>query len=268
MDWNALPDLSAARGKLLRKLQARKHRAREGLFVAEGVRLVEEAAGCDAGIEWAVAAETDEPRCTALVERLARQTEVCRAGDRELSRLLDTASPQGVAALCRIPDHKLESLVLPARALIVICDTLRDPGNLGAVVRTAAAAGCAAVVVAGQSVDPWNPKAVRGSMGAVFRLPVIVSDSPARCAGYLEDNHFTTYLADMGGTDLFTLQKVPDRCALIIGGEAGGAGAFSARLHSAAVSIPLAPGAESLNAAVAAGIIIYHLRQAQHGAGR
>ncbi len=268
MDWNALPDLSTAKGKLLRKLQARKHRRREGLFVAEGVRLVEEAAGCDAGIEWAVAAETDEPRCTALVERLTRQTEVCRAGDRELSRLLDTASPQGVAALCRIPDHKLETLALPGKALIVICDTIRDPGNLGAIVRTAAAAGCTAVVVAGQSVDPWNPKAVRGSMGAVFRLPVIVSDSPDQCAEYLGDNHFTTYLANMSGTDLFTLQDIPDRCALIIGGEAGGAGAFSARLHSAAVSIPMARGAESLNAAVAAGIIIYQLSHARRGADR
>ncbi len=267
LDWKTLPELSTAKSKLLRKLQARKYRRREGLFVAEGVRLVEEAAACGAGIEWAVAAATDDPRCTALVEQLSGVTEVYLADDKELSALLDAANPQAVAAVCRLPEYGLETLDPPEQALIVICDTLRDPGNFGAVVRTAAAAGCSAVVAAGSGVDPWNPKAVRGSMGAVFRLPVIECDSPERLAGYLEANNFTTYLADMGGVNLYSLQNIPSRCAVVIGGEAGGAGAFSARLNPTALSIPMAPGAESLNAAVAAGIMIYQLSHTRGGAG-
>ena len=259
MNLNALPDLSKAKGKLLRKLQGRKHRRQERLFVAEGVRLVEEAASFGAGIEWAVTSGTDDPRCTALVERLKNIAEVYQTGDKELSVLLDAANPQSVAAVCRIPDHKLETIVLPVKAMIVLCDSLRDPGNLGAVVRTADAAGCSAVIVAGSCVDPWNPKAVRGSMGAVFRLPVIECYNPELLAEYLEANNFNTYLADMDGENLFTLQDIPERCAVLIGGEAEGTGAFSASLNSTAVSIPMTQGAESLNAAVAAGIIIYHL---------
>ncbi len=268
MDWNSLPELSLAKSKLLRKLQSRKHRRQEGLFVAEGVRLVEEAEGCGAGIEWAVAARTDDSRCTALVERLAETAEVYRSGDKELAGLLDAMHPQPVAAICRIPDHSLETISLPGKALVVLCDTLRSPGNFGAVVRTAAAAGCTAVIAAGSGVDPWNPKAVRGSMGAVFRLPVIVSGNPEQLAEYLADNEFTTYLADMSGTNLFTLQNIPDRCALIIGGEAQGPGAFSACLSSGRLTIPMAPGAESLNASVAAGIILYHLSHAHHPEAR
>ena len=227
--------------------------------MAEGVRLVEEAHRCGALIEWATATETDDSRAEALVEQLTGHTSVYITGRDSLANLLDTSMPQGVAAVCRIPETSLETLELPKRALVVICDSLRDPGNFGAVVRTASAAGCAAVIAAGESVDPWNPKAVRGSMGGVFRLPVVEAGSADELAGFLKEKGFSVFLADMRGENLFAIGGFPARSALIIGGEAEGAGRFTAGLESQAVSIPMASGAESLNAAVAAGIAIYHV---------
>jgi TrmH family RNA methyltransferase len=264
LDWNSLAPLSAAKMTLLRKLKLRKHRREEGLFVAEGVRLVEEAERSGARLEWAVAAESDEPRALALIASLAAKTDLYRTDPKTLAGLLDTSSPQSVAAVCKMPGCSLDSLPLDERALIVISDNLRDPGNFGAVVRTAAAAGCAAVIAAGEGVDPWNPKAVRGSMGGVFRLPIIEAGSTGELAPFLKENEFVTYLADMAGADLFATEQFPSRCALIIGGEAEGAGA-TAGLEALPLSIPMAAGVESLNAAVAAGIMIYQISRRMGG---
>ncbi|MBW7998260.1 MAG: RNA methyltransferase [Candidatus Glassbacteria bacterium] len=268
MDWNSLPKLSTARGKLLRKLKSRKHRREQGLFVAEGVRLVEEVVRWAAEIEWAVAAETDDPRGRNLITRLAGETRVFRTGARNLDSLLDAVAPQPVAAVCRMPETGLDKLEIPGRALVVICDTLRDPGNFGAVVRTAAAAGCTAVVAAGNNVDPWNPKAVRGSMGGIFRLPVVECGEPGELAEFLDRHGFTVFLANMAGQSLFTVEKIPARCALILGGESGGVGECTAGLNQQPLSVPMTGGTESLNVAVAAGVMIYHLIRNQGAARR
>lgn len=265
MDWNSLPLLSAAREKQLRKLGSRKQRREQGLFVAEGVRLVEEALSSGAEIEWAVAAETGLSRSLDLISELSFSAPLYRASERELAGLLDTITPQPVAAVCRIPDMGLTDLEIPEESLLVVCDNLRDPGNFGAIVRTAAAAGCTAVVAAGSGVDPWNPKAVRGSMGAVFRLPVIESAGPGELAGFFEKHGFSGFLADMAGDNLFDATHFPSRCALVMGGEAEGAGDSLQGVDYTPLSVPMTEGTESLNVAVAAGIMIYQITQRMGG---
>ena len=171
----------------------------------------------------------------------------------KISGLLDSATPQSVAAVCRIEQCTLEQLALKEKSLLIICDSIRDPGNFGAITRTAAAAGCDAVIAGGEGVDPWSPKTVRGGMGAAFRIPVIACSGPSELKSFLHANGFEVFLADMGGKDIFSMQAVGNRLAIIIGGEAAGAGSFSEQLDCSPLSIPMPGGVESLNAAVAAG---------------
>jgi len=271
------PPLSRNNEKLLGKLSQRKWREESGLFVAEGVRLVEEALACGVSIAWAVRCPEGSDtaaaaRGSALAAALAAKgVPVYRAEEAVLRRALDTVTPQGVAAVCRIPRLSLKEWTPPQTAVLAICDGLSQPGNLGSLMRAAAAAGAAAVVLAPGTVDPYNPKTVRGAMGALFRLPVFPVPDSATLKEFLARHSFSLYEAAVGGEDIFTGACYPSRTAVIFGSEASGAGLGQALDGVRRLSVPMQSGVESLNVAVAAGIVLYEIcRRAGQpsGAGR
>ncbi|MEA1997314.1 MAG: RNA methyltransferase [Gemmatimonadota bacterium] len=261
MSLDMLPLLSKAGEKALGRLAQKKYRQQESLFVAEGVRLVEEALEAGVTINWAVVAEAAGDRARELVQRLlGLDVPVYLARENVLRARLDPASPQPLAAVCEIPETSIESLSLPERSLVVVCDSFSQPGNLGAVIRVAAAAGADAVLVGPGTVDPWNPKCVRGSMGALFRLPVAVAHEAGELKAFLENGRFALFEASsINGENVFSIHSFPPRTALILGSEAAGVSGSMEGLERKAVSVPMAPGVESLNVAVAAGIILYHI---------
>jgi TrmH family RNA methyltransferase len=167
-----------------------------------------------------------------------------------LAAASDTQAPQGLLAVLR-----MHSLPLPERLdLAFIPDGVRDPGNLGTMLRTAAAAGVGAVFLPAGTADPYAPKVVRAAMGAHFRLPVHIA-TWEEIAGRLSTTSLQVYLAAAGRAS-YTAADFRLR-PLVIGGEAEGAGAEAARLANARVHIPMPGGMESLNAAVAAGILLF-----------
>jgi len=260
----SLPPVPKARLRQLVRLGSRRFRRKEGLFVAESVRLVEEALACRIEIAWAVCTAKPDERSLALVNRLAETgAEVFQAAHRDLERSLDVAAPQALAAVCRIPQRSLEDFRSAQKSLVVVCDGVGDPGNLGSVIRVAAAAGCAAVLLAPGTVDPYNPRCVRGAMGALFRIPVVEVETAEILTGFLQRLDYAVFCADSGGENVFLREKFPARSALVLGSEARGLSAFTSALAPRRLAIPMALGVESLNVAVAAGTLFYRMAERQ-----
>lgn len=264
-EQSSFPPLSRNAEKLLGKLGQRKWREEEGLFVAEGVRLAEEALKCGVEVVWAVCGPADKAtaageRCMTLASNLAAGgVLVYRAEEPVMRRALDTVTPQGLAAVCRIPERRLTGWNPPERAVLAVCDRLSQPGNLGSLIRSAEAAGAAGVVLAPGTVDPYNPKTVRGAMGALFRLPVFQAPDENVLREFLEKHRFSLFEAAVGGEDIFAVRDFPLRPAVIFGSEASGSGLGAVLGRVRRVSVPMRGSVESLNVAVAAGIILYEI---------
>src|SRR5215207_1226832 len=161
---------------LARDLKRRRARERQRLFVAEGVRAVEELLRSPLAVRGLLVAPqlADAPRGAALLESARRLgTELAEVDEREFASAAETDSPQGVLAVAEIPDRRLDALPLPERARLVVLDAVQDPGNVGTILRTAAALGATAVVAMPGTVDLWNAKVVRSAMGAHFHHPAV-----------------------------------------------------------------------------------------------
>lgn len=239
--------------RLARALQtAAKARRKERRIVLEGARLVLDA--CSGGHRPDFVLVGEGADAEALARLRALDIEPLPVSAEVLRYVSDTQQPQGIVAVFPMPDAALP----PDPAHVLILDAIRDPGNLGTILRTAAAAGVDAALLSPTCADPYNPKALRGGMGAHFRLPLAVQ-SWAQIGAYCQ--HLLIYVADGAGELLYDAADWRGRWGLIIGSEAHGAGDEARRLAAARVRIPLAAGSESLNAAVAAGVILFEARR-------
>jgi RNA methyltransferase, TrmH family len=245
----------------VRRLQSRSRERREAqAFVIEGVRLVEEAlhAGWQASL---VLYESSlDERGMQVVQSFAVQGAVIEEVSPEvLQAASDTETPQGLLAV--LP---LRTLPLPEQVdFVFIPDGVKDPGNLGSMLRTAASAGVNAVLLPEATVDVYAPKVLRAAMGAHFRLPVLIL-SWAEIRRTLERSGLRVYLADARTGISYTSADFCSSLALVVGGEAQGASPFAADLATARVHIPMPGGMESLNAAIAAALLLFEVvRQRQ-----
>jgi len=256
-----ISSLDNPRVRELRALHRRSVRYRQRAFLIEGVRLVEEA--LSSGLPLHLALYVPEqlqkmPRGAALLERLAACREAFSTTPQVLRSVSDTVTPQGVVAAVPFPERPPQG-----EGLLLVLDRLRDPGNCGTILRTAEAAGVRAVYLSPGSVDPFSPKVVRAGMGAHFRLALRVA-SWAEIAAEVAGRQVLLAEARAGRPYDQVDWTLPT--ALILGGEAEGAGAEARALAAGVVSIPMAGAAESLNVAVAAGILLFEaLRQRRAG---
>ena len=259
-----ITSLKNDRVRLVRALQARRRvRQRERRFVIEGVRLCEEAAraGIAPHFVFYTSKAQQVERAAALLNGWREQGVPClEVSPAVMEACSDTEVPQGLLAVVPMPD-----LPRPERpTLTLIPDRLRDPGNMGALLRTALAAGVEQVLLPPGTVDASNPKVVRAAMGAHFRLPIVAMDwdrIPQAVAGC------RVYLAAARADRLYTDVDWREPVALIIGGEAAGAGEKAHALADAEIGIPLMGGVESLNAAVAAAVILFEAVRQRRGDG-
>ena len=241
-----------------RRLHRRRERDETGRFLAEGPQAVREAL---------VAGAVVSLFCTA--EALTRQAELVeRAGDlafpvtdEALHALAETVRPQGVVAVCRQRDVALGDTLARRPRLVAVCVDIRDPGNAGTVLRTADAAGAAAVVFAGDSVDPYNGKAVRASAGSLFHVDLVRQRDPRAALDALRAAGLRLLAADARGEA--DLDHLADTGALAVptawlfGSEAHGLPDELATLADARVRVPIHGLAESLNLAAAAAVCLY-----------
>ena len=245
----------------VRRLQSRSRQRREAqAFVVEGVRLVEEALHAGWPASLVLVERSLDERGQKVVQGFASQGAAIEEVSPEVLRAVsDTETPQGILAV--LP---LRSLPLPGQMdFVLIPDGVKDPGNLGGMLRTAAAAGVDAVLLPEGTADVYAPKVLRAGMGAHFRIPV-QSLPWGEIRDILKRDELKVYLADVQAGIPYTRANFLPPLALIIGGEAEGASSLAYGLATERVHIPMPGGMESLNAAIAAALLLFEVvRQRQ-----
>jgi TrmH family RNA methyltransferase len=243
-----------------RDLKRRKAREKRSLFVAEGIRSVEELLKSKLALEGIIVSPNlaESSRGEALLQELkTRNVEMLDVSEKDFATAADTDSPQGVIAIARVPQQNAESALKGETMRVVVLDGVQDPGNAGTILRTAAALGATATLALPGTVDLWNAKVVRSSMGAQFAHPAFAV-SIEELANILRREGIELWAADKGGEPVGATAP-PKKLAIAVGNEGAGLSSAVRALASRTVSLPIARGVESLNVAVATGIILYEL---------
>jgi TrmH family RNA methyltransferase len=247
--------------KEIKSLKDSKGRHEKLLYFVEGVRLFEEAA--KAGAEISYVAVSDDFASSQGYKRVAG---LLNAGNYKMYHLpknlfdgiSDTDTPQGILAVIKLQKRPVSS-VKDGEGLYIYLDEIRDPGNMGTIIRTADAAGFSGVIASKRCVDVYSPKVLRSTMGSVFHIPIYLCEDmeTADAIGHLKSIGLKIYTAHVeGGHSVFDID-LTGRAVVVIGNEAFGAGRSAIEGADALVHIPMPGRAESINASVAAGIIMY-----------
>lgn len=241
-------------------------------FLVEGPQAVREALGVPGCVREVFGTQEALERHHDLTTAIrAREVELHVCDERAVTMLSASVSPQGVVAVCGFVDVELNAALSGQPRLVAVGAHLRDPGNAGTLVRCADAAGADAVVLAGSSVDPYNDKVVRASVGSLFHLPLVVGTTVREAIDVLHANRFTVLAADgTADTSLEALMAsggLRGRVAWVFGNEAWGIPAEERQWCDQRVAVPLYGRAESLNVATAAAICLYATAWAQRATG-
>lgn len=258
------------RVRAVAKLTKRSAREETGLFLLEGPQ---------------AAREVLTHRADTLIELFATPTAMERHPDiRELARgadveveftteavldaMADTVTPQGIVAVARQAPTSARAVFAAAPRLVAICEEVRDPGNLGTIIRAADAAGADAVILTGRTVDPYNPKVVRATTGSLFHLPVAVGVELATVVELARAAGLRVIAADVGGSDFLSARGLlAEPTAWLFGNEARGLDDEALALADLALRLPIYGSAESLNLATAASVCLYESAFAQRSGG-
>ena len=246
--------------KRIRALHLAKRCAETGMTLVEGPKLVHEALASGARIVEAAVTEalalTEPGRALQSALDEAR-VPVVLVSDRVLAAAGDLESPRGIVAVVTAKRVALEALARPATApLLVVAVGIQDPGNAGALVRTVEAFGASGLVALG-GADPWGPKAVRGSAGSIFRVPVATSDTPIDAVALLRERGYTIAAAVAEGGEPPEAALAARPLALVVGSEGSGLPGDVLDRCDVRVTIPLRAPVESLNVAAAAAVLLY-----------
>jgi RNA methyltransferase, TrmH family len=233
----------------------------EGWLAAEGPHILEEALkpGARAAVHSVLIAQTAAEEHRKLLAQLPRETELARVPDRLFRQLAQTQAPQGIAALIELHPADLKSILARPDAVLVVACGLQDPGNMGAIIRSGDALGASGVVTVTNTVNPFNPKAVRACSGAILRLPVFANLQPDVLFQLLRASGIRIVAADRHSTLAVSEADLRGPVAVLIGKEASGLDPKILREADQLVSIPIRAEADSINAATAAGVFLYEI---------
>ena len=235
--------------QLLRKARARDE---QGVFVAEGVKMFREAPR--ERIEEVYVSQS-------LYERQGRELldgwEPEVLGDLVFAAVSDTQTPQGILCVVRQSRYQAEEIINRKNAHLLILENLQDPGNLGTIIRSAEGAGVDGVILSKDCVDMYNPKTIRSTMGSIYRMPFVYADCLDDILVLLKENGIRTYAAHLEGQSSYDREDYRAGCAFLIGNEGSGLSEALSRKADVRIRIPMHGKLESLNAAVAASILMY-----------
>ena len=231
-----------------KSLKDRKGRRETGCFLVEGRKMVEEALASAFPVE-AVLVDADRAAEFTLLAHIPTFTMPAHV----LAAVCDTKTPQGIAAVVRMADIPLNG------ARLVAMDGVQDPGNVGTIIRTADAAGFDGVILSSQCADVFSPKVLRATMGSVFRMGIRVTDDLPGLLARLVQEGASVLSSQLDGEPFYQRSPLNERFVLVIGSEGNGVTDEVKAVATHKVKLPMRGGAESLNAAVAAGIMMYEL---------
>lgn len=253
--------ISTANQKIkdIKSLLAKKGRTEHRRFIAEGIKCVQEAL---LYVPMLLKTVLIDKNYLPAYENIIKQAdmlgaEIYTVPQYVLQAVSDVKTPQGIAAVLALPEGRIEN---DAKFLVAL-DNMQDPANVGAIIRTADAAGADGVVLSLDSADPYSPKALRASMGSLFHIGIIKEDLKTALQRYKKEG-FMLCAADLSGQEDLAFEN-RDKICLIIGNEANGINTGILDLCQRKIRIPIYGRAESLNAAVAAGILLYKISDFQ-----
>ncbi len=244
--------------KLARSLQQKKYRKQHSLYLIEGIRNSEAALAGKAEIVKAFYSETllaSERGDALLVAVQERGIPAYLCGEHIIGLCSDAATCQGIILLAKIPEEQAIQGIMSPHLLVL--DGIQDPGNLGTILRTAWAAGIRTIALLADTVDPYSPKVVRSAMGALAYVDILTIEDSAAFYQELQAKGYEIWTTSVSQGIDYREAKKGEKWALVIGGEANGVRDISLQYATHLVTIPMAEGAESLNAAVAAGILMF-----------
>ena len=254
---SVISSLANAQVKNLNLLQ-KKSRAREeqGIFVVEGFKMFEEAK--EAGIlQKAYASESFYHQKSHENENFFKDIEFELVTDSVFQEISDTKTPQGIMGTVKQTEYPLHKLLENPQACLLVLEDIRDPGNLGTMIRTAEGAGITGVIFNSSTVDIYNPKVIRATMGSIYRVPFYRADDFYDTLHSMKQQGITLFAAHLQGISYDTEGSFRSKCAFMIGNEANGLSDQASVMADVLIKIPMCGKVESLNAAVAAAILMY-----------
>lgn len=254
--------ITSTSNPLIKEIQAlnaaRKKRDETGLFIAEGKKIFLEAPR--ELVYKVIVSETFEKNNAAFLKYADYET----VPDSLFDRISDTKTPQGILTIFRKPSTDENELISRRKGtLLVILEDLQDPGNVGTIIRSAEGAGVNGIILGKGCADVFQPKVIRSTMGSAFRVPFIFSDDLSETIDRLHENNFRVYGSFLSGSEIYTDVDYKSSCAVIIGNESRGMSRELADKCDTLIRIPMEGKLESLNAAVAASLIMYAAHHAR-----
>lgn len=241
-------------------LHKRKTRKDYGEFLIEGWRFVEEAIRREAEIHRIYVCPAKEKESWLSLEGILkeRRIPIIEVDEKVLRKMTETEQPQGILAVVGMKALDWNDLDIDAKTVLLIVDGIQDPGNLGTILRTALAAGVEQVCLTAGTVDLYNPKVLRGTMGTIFSLKVLTDCSPRQVIEFARSKGLNILTGDIGGQPLYETQfSLP--LALVVGNEGNGPSEIFRSPELTRVTLPMSHDVESLNVAIATGIILYEI---------
>lgn len=251
--------------KEVKSLKSRKYRDEKGLFFIEGLKFVREALKEKAEITRIFVSEelAGSPGGKTIIGQIGKigisaiEPPVINILPAKLfNEISDTGTPQGILAVIKMGNHELKREI-EEDGLYAVLESIQDPGNMGTIIRTADAAGFSGVIIFKGCVDVYNPKVLRSTMGSIFHIPIFLCDKPYETLEMLKASGIRLYASHLKGNVNYYKVNMEKKAAVIIGNESRGISEKTSSLADALVKIPMIGRAESLNASVAAGLLMY-----------
>lgn len=242
-----------------------RERKKSGVFLAEGFKMFEEAP-----VDWIKEVYITEESLKKTEDNSILKDKVRKTGYESVSsevfqKMSDTQTPQGILTVLKRPEYRLEEIVKAEKPLLAVLEDLQDPGNLGTIVRTGEGAGVTGIIMSQGTVDIFNPKVIRATMGSVYRVPFVYVEDMQEAVITLQNHGISTYAAHLKGENYYDSFSFEKPTAFLIGNEGNGLKKETADLADAYIKIPMEGCVESLNAAIATSLLLYEAHRQRRG---
>lgn len=234
-----------------------KERRKSGIFLAEGIKMFQEAP--EDNIVEVYVSEVQVPTLQQTVQVWSKLQQLGyeTVSEEVFAKMSDTQTPQGILTVLRQPEYQLEQLLDAENPLLLVLENLQDPGNLGTIVRTGEGAGITGVIMSKQTVDIFNPKVIRATMGSIYRVPFVYVEDLQETLARMHDKGIHTYAAHLQGEAYYDSFSFKEPTAFLIGNEGNGLSREVADRAEQYLKIPMEGQVESLNAAIATALLMY-----------
>ncbi|MBQ2745503.1 MAG: RNA methyltransferase [Lachnospiraceae bacterium] len=241
-------------------------RKKKKLFIVEGIKMYEEIPESDIELTYVSEKFYEEyikrEKISDNVKKRLNTKEYIIVSDPIFKNMSDTVTPQGILAIVKQKKYELSDILDKTKnQVFMVLEGVQDPGNMGTIIRTGEGAGIAGIIVNKETVDVYNPKVIRSTMGSIYRVPIVTSEDLGETLDYMSENGVTLFAAHLKGDAYYTDGQFSGSIAFLIGNEANGLSEEISKKAHKLIKIPMEGEVESLNASVAAAILMYEAKR-------